>query len=380
VLDEGAPGEWYDSGVKQPYVIRDGDTDRLWFAGGDGDTWQIGYAEREGDDAEWQTALDADGSERAVLFSGLGGFGAGGVERPVVLPDGDGWEVWYTGMDDLTGRIGRAVGADPDRLHRDLRLPTLADTWSFTSVPAREGESISLDATLADATVDGPGCSALAEDDVRGFLYVGCKLRPYVFVIDIRDDSTADFEDLNYLDLEAVVVMVTSTGSTSGLRAMQVDPVRGWLWGIADSPEAIYGLDLSDLVDDDVSDVLRENVVTMMPLPRGADEGVTTQSNVGPAQLAMHPDGHHMLVTNFNDNSVSAYDLSLGPTGTLVAQTEAVGENPYAIAISPDGTLAAVANYTGEVEGEATSSTIALLDADPASPTFLQVKTWLVNK
>ena len=39
--------------------------------------------------------------------------------------------------------------------------------------------------------------------------------------------------------------------------------------------------------------------------------------------------------------------VKLGPLGTLVAQAEGVGENPYALAISPDGTRAVVANYSG---------------------------------
>lgn len=389
VLEAGAPGDWSDSGVRQPYVVRDGDVDRMWYAGNGGASWQIGYAERAGDDAEWLTATTLEGIARPVLAAALGGFGIGGVTRPVVRSEDGGWTLWYTGLDggsvegDLPqGRVGRAVGNEPDRLYRDLRLPTDADTWSFTTVPARVGETLSLDLLVDGVSVAGGGCSALAEDEERGFLYVGCKLVPYVYVVDIRDDSSGAFEDLNYLDVESVILVETSTGSQSGMRSLVVDPERGWLWGVADTPEAIYAIDLSLLVDDADAEILREQVVAMLPLPRAVerDEGASTESNVGPAQLAFHPDGRHLLVTNFNGNSVSAYDLAVGVVGTLVAQTEAVGENPYAIRISPDGTFAAVANYAGEVTGAHVASTIALLDADPASPTFLQVQTWLVNK
>ncbi len=385
VFDAGAPGEWYDTGVRHPYVVRDGDVDRMWFAGDSGEAWQIGYAEREGDAAEWETATDAEGTERPVLAAALGGFGIDGVTRPVVVP-GEEWTVWYTGLDEgsagAQGRVGRAIGAEVDRLHRDLRMPTLADTWSFTFVPEREGDTLALDVSVDGNSLYGRGCSALAEDEDRGFLYVGCKLVPYVYVVDIRDDSTEDFEDLNYLDVEGAILVETSTGTDSGMRALLVDRERGWLWGVSDEPEGIYAINLAALEDDADSELIREEVLAILPLPRALerDEGVSTQSTVGPAQLAMHPDGHHLFVTNFNANSVSVYDLSVGPTGTLVAERDEIGENPFAIVISDDGTLAAVANYAGEVEGARTSSTIALLDADPESPTFLQVKTWLVNQ
>jgi predicted GH43/DUF377 family glycosyl hydrolase len=389
MFEAGPPGDWYDSGVRHPYVVRDGDIDRMWFAGTGGTTWQIGYAERSGDTAEWESASTLEGTARPVLAAALGGFGLGGVTRPVAVPDGSGWSVWYTGLDGggaegevAQGRVGRAVGSVPDRLYRDLRMPTDADTWSFTTVPARVGETLSLDLAVDGVSVAGGGCSALAEDTDRGFLYVGCKLVPYVYVIDIRDDSVGDFQDLNYLDVESILLVETSTGSSSGMRSLVVDRDRGWLWGVADTPEAIYAIDLAFVVDDADAEILREQVVSMLPLPRAVerDEGVSTESNVGPAQLAFHPDGRHLLVTNFNGNSVSAYDLDVGVGGTLVAQTEAVGENPYALRISPDGTIAAVANYAGEVDGANVGSTIALLDADPTSPTFLQVKTWLVNQ
>jgi DNA-binding beta-propeller fold protein YncE/predicted GH43/DUF377 family glycosyl hydrolase len=379
VFDASGPGDWFDTGVRNPWVVRDGDVDRMWFAGYDGDSWQIGYADRTGDDAEFVSATDADGNERPVLASGLGGFGIGGVDRPVVLADADGWELWYTGYDLDTGRVGRAVGSSVDRFHRDMRLPTLADSWSFTWVPERDEDSITLDGVIDGTNVNSYGCSAITEDADRGFLYVGCKLVPYVYVIDIRDDSTDDFDDLNYLDVESAILVESSTNSQSGMRSMVIDRDRGWLWGVADTPEAIYAIDLGNVVDDADAEFTREQVLAMLPLPR-KDAGVVTESPVGPADLAMHPDGHHMFVSNFNDNSVSVYDLSIGPIATLVGEVGAIGENPYAIVLSADGTFGAVGNFAGEVTDASTHSTIALFDADPESPTFLQVKTWLVNK
>ena len=77
---------------------------------------------------------------------------------------------------------------------------------------------------------------------------------------------------------------------------------------------------------------------------------------------------------------MSAFDLTLGPAGTLVAESRDLGENPYALSVSPDGRWLAVGNYVGEVDERTTSSTLSLLDADPASPTFLQVVTTVGNK
>lgn len=387
-FDAGTPGTWHDSGVRHPWVVRDGDVDRMWFSGFDGDAWRIGYAERTGD-ADFAVAMDADETPRAVLGVAVS-FGVDDVQRPVALATDGGWEIWYTGVDADVGRIGRAVAADPDRLHRDLRLPTLDDTWGFTSVPAEDEDAIALDLTMDGATLSGRGCSALASDQARGFLYVGCKLSPWMYVIDVRDDSSGTFEDLNYLDVEAAIWVETSTnactdldsGQCSGMRSLLLDETRGWLWGLSDEPEAVYAIDVAAIPDDASPELVREEVLAMLPLPRSGerDEGVNTQAYVGPSQMALHPDGRHLFVTNFNDNSVSVFDLGLGAGGTLIGEARDLGENPYAIRIAADGLRAYVGFYSGEVSEGATSSTIGLLDADPASATFLQPITWIVNK
>jgi hypothetical protein len=210
-----------------------------------------------------------------------------------------------------------------------------------------------------------------------------------VYVIDIRDDSDPYVADLNYLDVEAVIVVQTSTGACStlvsgecsGLRSLVYDPVRGWLLGVEDEPEGIYIVDANAIEDDSDAELYPESVLAVLPLPRSGerDRGVDTQSYVGPGQLALHPDGHHVFATNFNDNSVSVYDLEIAG-GTLIAQTQDVGENPYAIRLTRDGTRAYVGNYSGEVEEEGVRSTVVVLDADPTSATFLRPLTWVVNR
>ncbi|MFZ5481204.1 MAG: hypothetical protein ACOZNI_30880 [Myxococcota bacterium] len=389
-FDAGGPGEWFDSGVRHPWVTAgpDGAT-YLWFSGDSGEAWQIGFAERASGDDDFTVASDAEGAARPVIASAAGGFGAGGVQHPVVVDDGDGYTLWYAGLDAGQARVGRAIARDPDRVHRDLRLPTLADDWGFTAIPAGDEDSIPLDVPVEGVDLMGMGCSSLAQDVARGYLFVGCKLANFVYVLDVRDDSDPYVADLNYMGIEAVIVLETSTascayidsGDCSGLRDVLYDPARGWLFGVADEPEGIYVLDVTAIDDDGDADLVREEIRAILPLPRSGerDEGVDTQSYVGPGRLVLHPDGQHLFATNFNDNSVSVYDLALAG-GTLVAQATNVGENPYAIRISTDGTRAYVANYSGEVHDEAVASTLVVLDADPTSPSFLAPLTWVVNK
>ncbi|MSQ01169.1 MAG: hypothetical protein EXR71_04645 [Myxococcales bacterium] len=376
-FDTGAPGTWYDSAVSDPYVIRDGDLDRMWFTGDDGEGRQLGYAERVVGEADWIVSEDADGNARPA-FAVLGGaLGSEGLSRPVVRVTAAGFELLYGGIDAGESRVGRAYGREADRFHRDLALPTIADTWGFTVVPANDAVAISLDTALNPELARG--CMTMALDEAAGMLYVGCKLVPYVYVLDVRDDSSESWSDLNYLGVEAIMTLALS--SSSGVRDLMIDPGTGTLYGLVDEPEAIVVIRADDVVDDQGTDDLRQRVLGLLPLPRSfeRDVGVETQSAVGPAQMVLHPDGIHLFVTNFNNDSVSVIDLSLGPLGTLVAQTDNVGENPYAMMLTPDGARLVVANYLGEVDGYV-SSTLVVLDADPSSATFLDALGWVVNR
>jgi DNA-binding beta-propeller fold protein YncE len=66
--------------------------------------------------------------------------------------------------------------------------------------------------------------------------------------------------------------------------------------------------------------------------------------------------------------------------GTEVGYVSDIGENPHLVRISPDGKHAFVANYIGEIEENTTSSTLAIVDIDPNSESYLEVLTWLVNR
>lgn len=382
-FEGGALGDWDDSGARDAFVRWNPTlgVDQMWYAGTSGEGWQIGYAERVPGEA-WVPATDADGAARPVIAAGPGSIGAGGLVRPVVVSEGGLDVLWYAGLDDGVPRVGRAVLGDPDRAWKDLNYPTLADTWGFSAVPENDEEAIALGVTTSSGTAELLGCGTLARDEARGFLYVGCELSPTLLVLDVRDDSAGSFQDLNYLDVESLVTFTTTSSASAGVRGMMFDPTHTWLWFLNDSPEAAFAVDLSTLVDDADVESVSDAIVATLPLPRGIarDEGVNTQANIGPGRMVLHPDGHHVFVTNFNNNSVSAFDLSLGAPGTLIAEATDIGENPYVAAVSPDGSLLVIGNYTGEVDQAQVSSTLTVLDADATSPTFLQPLAWIGNR
>jgi len=388
----GTPGDWDDSGVKDPWIVAgtnaDGDSGtHLWYAGFDGDVWQGGYAFRaDGQDDFIRTeTLDTE-EARPALLSWRGLFHPDGVVRPMLWEQDDGtWMGWFAGiLDDIT-RVGRVAGDAPDRLRKLPLRPTVGDTLTFqTEKGDEETTAIPLDTFLPDASLSGLGISALQLDSDRGFLYATSKLLPYVVVLDIRDDTDeeAGFQDLNYLDVEAVITVNTSGGAT-GFRQVLPGPDDNLLYALNDSPEAVFVLDISELEDDEYPNLLYNSIVGWLPAPRGkeSDVGVDTQMSIGPAQMVIHPDESRMFVTNFNANSISVYDLTLGPYGQWVAEVEQLGENPYAIVLTEDGNHAVFANYSGEVSPTGLAlSTLGVLDIDEESPTYLEVITWITNQ
>ena len=383
----GSPGEWDDSGVRDPYVISDESGDHLWYSGYDGEAWRLGYAFREAGGTTWERSRSEQTDETRPILTTAGSlFHPDGVRRPVAVPDGDGWWVWYAGYDGDIARVGAARGLDPDRLHKAPLLPTLGDALGFRIEGADEdAEAIPLDTQVDGIALSGLALSGVTVDEERGFLYVTSSQNYVIIVIDIRDDSDGTFEDLNYLDVEAVLRVDDSALASGQAGFRQVLPVPGTdvLLALDQAPEAVLAIDLSLVPDDAYGDWVDDVVVASLPTARGfeEDDGVDTQSTVGPARMALHPDGRRLLVTNFNANSVGVYDLTLGTAGQQVGEVTSVGENPYALAISPDGLYAVVANYTGEVaESGETSGTLAVLDLDESSPTYLEVRTWVTNR
>ena len=372
----GTAGTFDDSAVRHPYVLENDEGTHLYYSGFDGDTWRVGYARLV--DGAFVRIEGRDGQPRPVLSGLDGNFDRFGAWRPVVLDNGDGTvELLYTGTDALVPRVGHAVGTSMDVLYRDPLRPTVGDTLEFVTEAGDDGteKSIPLERTLDSFTTSGLALSFLHVDQDRGFLYAASKVSPYIYVIDIREDFSGD----NALDLEAVLVANTDVGSRA-FRALLAPEGSRWLYAVNNAPESVMLFDL-DLVEDNArADVYFDAVGGYLTTPRGieADAGSSSQASIGPSQLALN--GDMLYVANFNANSVSVYDLRLGAYGERIDDVEMLGENPHALSINPDGTLMAIAEYTGDVEDNRASSSIAILDIDPESETYLHVLARMVNQ
>lgn len=388
VFPPGRPGEWDDSGVRHP-MVRAGTNeeglagDHLWYAGFDGDLWRVGYAFRpSGEEAfdRWEDPIE--GTAEPVSNALGTPYAVDGVQRPVLYADDAGFRGFLAGMDGAVSRVGALYAEGGPRLHKGYQLPTPGDSLSFTTERGDpDAVAIPLDTRVDSLPTTFEGLTALSVDTERGFLYAASKLRPYLIVLDIRDDSSGDFQDLNYLDVEAVLPIANASG---GFGFRQVVPIPGSerIYALHHDPETILMMDVSGLVDDEYGDFLYDTVQGWLPSSRGVarDEGADTLTDVGPSALVPHPDGQRLFVANFNANSLTVYDLSLGVHGTLVREVDNLGEYPTAMVLSPDNNHLLVANYAGVVEPSgATHSTIAVIDVDPESPTYLEVTTWITN-
>jgi len=107
VLAEG-PLPWDNSGVWNPTVLYDGQIYKMWYAGYNGITVQIGYATSP-DGITWTKA----DSINPVLGTSPGGYwDDAGVFDPRVLLTDSTYQMWYMGYDGTRGRIGYATSYD----------------------------------------------------------------------------------------------------------------------------------------------------------------------------------------------------------------------------------------------------------------------------
>jgi 6-phosphogluconolactonase (cycloisomerase 2 family) len=392
IFGTGVPGQFDDSHVSDPMVFQfDGQT-HLLYSAFNGETWYIGHATRS-EDGSFERSLNGQGLIRPVLSGQSLTFSHDGADSPVVWTEDGSLSIWYAGHEgDVaegsgTRRLGVATG-QPTALFANQKVPTAGDTLFFdTSRSDNDTQVIELSQRIEAFTTASSGASGLRLDAERGFLYVTAKGNNYIYVIDIRDDSTDTFADRNYLDIEALISIESNVGSR-GFRDVIAPPGTGLLYAAAQRPDAILVFDLSSLEDNADKEVYRDLAIGSLPLQpssgNGADQGEETglsfSERFGGGQMALSESGL-LLVTQFLDNSVSIFDLAGGDLGSEVAYLPHVGENPYAVAISPDGHYAVVANYLGkELDNGAHSSTLLVIDINPESPTFLTPLTWISNR
>jgi predicted GH43/DUF377 family glycosyl hydrolase len=391
----GEPGTWDDSGVKDAWVIADEDGEHLWYAGFNGSNWRGGYAFRpSGQNSFDRTIHESSETERPVLTITGGLFHRSGIERPIVTQTGDGFDVIFAGKSGSTSRVGRAFGTAPDRLNKTPNRPRAGDALVFHTRRGDDNmEAIPLDGEFDGLNATGTGMTAISLDENRGLLYAVSKLNSIIYAIDVRDDSTPTYQDLNYLDVEAVIFVNTSVMAT-GFRQVVPNPQpdSSFIYALCDAPESIIAVDMTELDEqrtenDNLNDIpyavmVTNNATGWLAAPRGneRDEGNNNISSVGPGQMLVHPDQRRLFVTNFNRNSITTYDLDIGPYGSAIHETRHVGENPYAMALSPDEQTIVFTNYTGDVVDNVSHANIGILDVNEASPTYLEVLSWVVNQ
>ncbi|MBN2798781.1 MAG: hypothetical protein JXX28_06485 [Deltaproteobacteria bacterium] len=385
ILGAGLPGELDDSGVRDPLVRTVEGVTHLWFAGTpDGTSWSLLHATLS-DDGRWVRDRDQVTGEVRAALSGLAGtYSTDGVRA---LVEGEDGAFFLAGSDGWRTRIGQAVGG-PNGLYPAQRFPTAGDTLSFSTRAGTEGVSvIPLDQVVEGHTVSGVGLSVLSLDGERGFLYAASKLSNLIYVIDVRDDSTDTWEDTNYLDIEAILAVEYSS-SYFGFRDLIRRPGTDLLYATTRFPDTVQVIDLSAVVDDDARQYLKGGAIGDLPLTSITnaanysvdDEGADSQARIAGAGMALDDDGRTLLVSHFRGNGLTVFDLDLGHLGEEIAWIPDLGENPHLVRVSPDGRYAVVANYLGQVRDDLVSSTLAVVDVDPDSDTYLEVVTWLVNR
>jgi hypothetical protein len=310
-----------------------------------------------------------------------GWFHPNGAVHPLPYKEDSQWYLYYGGLETGVTRVGRAIGSTANSMRIVYRYPTSGDYIEFETVKGDEERiTIPLEASVLDTSTFGIGLTDLSVDEERGFLYASSKLMPHIAVIDIRDDSQGDFVDRNYLDEEARIILPTSLGS-AGFRQVIPHPDGIHLLAISDSPEAVFIVDISDLEDNEDVDRIYDTQTGWLTTPIGGetDAGERTRTSMGPGQMLLDNTNHRLFVSNFNANSISVFDLTIG-TGIQIAELPTQGENPYAMALSPDGVSLVVANYTGDVNENVSHSTLSVFDVNPLSDTQFELLTQVVNR
>lgn len=397
-LGPGVPGTFDDVSVRSPRFFQlDGET-YLAYAGFNGREWRLGLAQAiprdgpaNGELQRWQRRVDFDGRATPWLGAISGSFASAGVDSPLPIPLSDGTlQVWFAGHDrpDVTvPRLGVAHGT-PHGIFPEIRAPRAGDQMTFQTVAGGDPtRSIRLEQILDGMTTDGTGAHSMTLDEDRGFMYVTARNQPFVYVIDVRDDSTRGQRDANYLDLEALVQIRRPHPS---LRDAVPLPGTDRLYASGRQPDGVFVLDISELEDLPNKRIIRDTLMHVFPV-RVEERDINpffdpfafqtpTTTNLAGLTVRQHDGRSHLFAAHFSDDSLLTFDLDRGAYGAQVQAYSALGERPFVVRISPDQRYAAVASYLGDVDDGFVSATIAIFDVDPSSPTFGEVVTTLVNR
>jgi hypothetical protein len=123
VLDFGENGKFDERGVFYPWVIKDGNTYKMWYTGKDSsDIWRIGYATSP-DGIHWNRQNNGN----PVLNPSAGDeWDSQDVYAPCVIKDGENYKMWYSGRYPGLSGIGYATSSDGITWSKSGSNPVLA--------------------------------------------------------------------------------------------------------------------------------------------------------------------------------------------------------------------------------------------------------------
>ena len=104
-LDINQEGNWDINNVHDPTVIKDGDIYKMWFAGATGSTHRILYTTST-DGVSWITPV------QALDIGAEGTYDTVDIRDPFVLKDGSTYKIWYSGTNGSNRRILYATSTD----------------------------------------------------------------------------------------------------------------------------------------------------------------------------------------------------------------------------------------------------------------------------
>jgi predicted GH43/DUF377 family glycosyl hydrolase len=121
VLSPGTSGAWDDDRVTYPCVIFDRGVYRMWYSGYDGSNWKIGYATSSSGTAWVRYASNP------VVTITAGGWDSNNVRDPWVVKVGNTFHMWYAGGSSVGGyHLGHATSTDGTTWTKDSANPVFA--------------------------------------------------------------------------------------------------------------------------------------------------------------------------------------------------------------------------------------------------------------
>lgn len=133
ILSNGPEGSWDEYSVANPMVLKDGGTYKMWYTGYDNENLaRIGYA-TSSDGTVWEKF-----ENNPVLDVSTDDWDSFHLHTPYIVKDGETYRMWYAGHDGSGGTwgIGYATSTDGVNWERPSMDPVLVpeENWEFTAV------------------------------------------------------------------------------------------------------------------------------------------------------------------------------------------------------------------------------------------------------